>query len=427
MRSFRRRARAAALFGVAAALAVPAGALAQADYCEGDGGPAGAATDAEHSVLLGDPPLPAGVRSGRVDVGGVTTRYVEAGPPAARDAVVFVHGHPGTARDFDALVAAIGRYARVVAFDVSGYGASEKAARQVQSTAGAAGYLQGVLDGLGIRRAVLAPHDFGGLWGLHWAAEHPDALSGVVLIGTGVLIDYVPHPYAVTWATPGAGEAQMASTTRENFRATIQATGPRPLPEEFVERMYDGYDRATRCAALRYYRSASENLNAGREQAAILRRRSRPALVIWGERDPFIPANPHAERQREAFPDARVEVFPDSGHWPFIDNAERTHDLVVPFLRPRLAVARPGPQAARRMRVRVESSGPLPALRVRARVRPVRGGRASGVVGITPKPVDVSGARTLTLRLGRVLRPGPYELVVRARGLPVQRLRFAVR
>ena len=28
-------------------------------YCEGNGGPAGMATDAEHEVLLGDPPLPA--------------------------------------------------------------------------------------------------------------------------------------------------------------------------------------------------------------------------------------------------------------------------------------------------------------------------------------------------------------------------------
>jgi hypothetical protein len=240
------------------------------------------------------------------------------------------------------------------------------------------------------------------------------------------LIDYIPHAFAVVWATPGAGEAQMASTTRENFREAVQSTTPRRLPEEFVDRMYDDYDRATRCAALRYYRSAGENLNRGREQAAVLRARSRPALVIWGEKDPFIPPE-HAERQREAFPDARVEIFSDSGHWPLVDNADRTHDLVVPFLRPSFTVARPGAPVGARMAVRVRSQSVLPALRVRARLRLVRGGRASGVVGITPRPVDVSGSRTLTLRLRGRPRPGTYELVVRARALATQRLRFDVR
>jgi hypothetical protein len=63
---------------------------------------------------------------------------------------------------------------------------------------------------------------------------------------------------------------------------------------------------------------------------------------------------------------------------------------------------------------------------VRARLRSVRGGRASGVVGITPGPVDVSGSRTLTLRLRRPLRPGTYELVVRARGLATQRMQLGI-
>ncbi len=48
-------------------------------------------------------------------------------------------------------------------------------------------------------------------------------------------------------------------------------------------------------------------------------------------------------------------------------------------------------------------------------------------MGITPGPVDVAGARTLTLRLRGRLRPGTYELVVRARGLATRRLRFDLR
>ncbi|HEX8053129.1 MAG TPA: alpha/beta hydrolase [Thermoleophilaceae bacterium] len=414
------------LAAIAAGAAAPAAhAQGPAGYCEGDGGPAGATTDAEHTVLVGDPPLPRGVRSHRISIDGVETRVQEAGPADARDAVVFVHGHPGSSRDWDDLVAANGKFARTIAFDMTGYGQSQKAANPFQSTEGAARFIGGALDRLGVDRAVLGLHDFGGVWGLEWARANPSRLIGAVLVNSGVYIDWVPHPQAVAWSTPGAGEAEMASTTRSSFTESIQARTPRRLPEAFVNRMYDDYDRATRCAALRYYRSGFENPNRGREHAAALRELRRPALVIWGEDDPYVPSE-HAERQREAFPDARVELIPNSGHWPFVDSADRVRELVVPFLRPRFEVTAPRLVAgSKRLAVRVRSTSMLPALRVRARLRPVdRRGRATGVIGLSRRPVTVGGERTLVLRLSRALRPGRYELVVRARGLATQRVRL---
>src|SRR3954454_11244641 len=290
--------------GVAAALtlalALSAGSLARADdpdptqYCEGDGGPLGAATAAEHSILVGDPKLPRGVRQFRIGVNGTSTRVTQAGPPHATGAVVFVHGNPGSARDWDDLVAAGGKFARTVALDIPGWGKSDKLDARIHTTNGAAAYIQGVLDRLAVRRAVLVGHDFGGIWGLQWASQHTRSVLGVVLIDTGVLFDYVPHPLAVAWATPGAGESQVASTTRESFHQAVQYMQPRPLPDAFVDRMYDDYDRPTRCALLRYYRSIRDatvpDSNAlARRQVAALRLRNLPALVLWGEKDPYIP------------------------------------------------------------------------------------------------------------------------------------------
>jgi pimeloyl-ACP methyl ester carboxylesterase len=407
------------------AVLAPASAAAQQPsgdptlYCQGDGGPLGIASDAEHTVALGEAPLPPGLRASRISVNGVETRVIEAGPAAADTAVVFVHGHPGSARDFDDLQAASGGFARAVSFDVSGYGQSDKAAAQAQSTDGAAAYVQGVLDRLGIRHVVLVLHDFGGIWGLQWAAQHPDALDAAVLIDTGVLIDYVPHPFAVIWSTPIAGELQMASTTRQSFVASIQSSGPRPLPDEFVQRMYDNYDRAERCAALRYYRSAAQNLNIGRQQAAALSKRRRPALVIWGKGDLFVPAD-QAEKQKQAFPDARIEIFEDSGHWPFIDDAERARGLIVPFLRPTMTASRPR-RSGRRVRVPVRVEGVLPASEVRATL--ARRGRTLA----RSAPIQLSGARTLSLRPARALRPGRYRVRVSAYGLPTRTRSLRIR
>jgi hypothetical protein len=46
---------------------------------------------------------------------------------------------------------------------------------------------------------------------------------------------------------------------------------------------------------------------------------------------PYLPVA-LAARQREAFPSAPIEVLDGSGHWPFIDDPERTERLVLELL-----------------------------------------------------------------------------------------------
>ncbi len=46
-----------------------------------------------------------------------------------------------------------------------------------------------------------------------------------------------------------------------------------------------------------------------------------PALVVWGERDPWIPAR-FGSGYAAALGDATLELVPDAGHWPWIDRPE---------------------------------------------------------------------------------------------------------
>ena len=55
-----------------------------------------------------------------------------------------------------------------------------------------------------------------------------------------------------------------------------------------------------------------------------------PALVVWGEQDPYIPPR-FAEAYAERLADARVERLPDAGHWPWLDRP-RLIERVVEFL-----------------------------------------------------------------------------------------------
>ena len=136
------------------------------------------------------------------------------------------------------------------------------------------------------------------------------------------------------WNTPVAGELEMAGTTRQSFNAANQFSNPRPFPPGFLDRMYDDYDRGTRCAILGYDRSfsaSSPEANWEGQQATFSKLRL-PALVIWGDKDPYVPPS-QAENQKKAFPTAEVHVIPNTGHWPFIDEPDLTRSLVVPFLR----------------------------------------------------------------------------------------------
>jgi pimeloyl-ACP methyl ester carboxylesterase/2-polyprenyl-6-methoxyphenol hydroxylase-like FAD-dependent oxidoreductase len=280
----------------------------------------------------GQPVAGGGMRTGEVKVAGIQSPVLEAGPPAAEEAVVFVHGNPGSSRDWEGLAATVGGFGRAVTLDMPGFGHADKPADFDYTVEGYARHLGRALEELGVRRAHLVLHDFGGPWGLSWAIAHPEAFGSVTLINIGVPLDYRWHYLARIWRTPLLGELFMATTTRAGFRLLLKHGNPRGLPGAFVDRMYDDFDRGTRRAVLRLYRATSDPGGMARQMADALRRIPRPALVLWGKHDPYVPVA-LAERQREVFPDARVVVLEGSGHWPFADDPDRVAGEVVPFLR----------------------------------------------------------------------------------------------
>jgi pimeloyl-ACP methyl ester carboxylesterase len=274
-------------------------------------------------------------RFDRLQVAGVDMRYAEAGPADASTAVVFVHGNPGSADDWARLVGALGEHGRAVAPDMPDFGDTVAAPGFEHTIEGYSAFLAQALEALGISRVHLVLHDFGGPFGLSWAAGHLDSLASITLIDTGILPGYRWHHLARIWRRPVIGELFQAITTRWAFRSSISRAEPRGLPREFLDRMYDHYDRRTKRAVLKLYR-ATDDPGAGAELMPMIAQLDIPALVIWGEHDPYIPSS-YAARQREAFPSADVHVLPAGGHWPFADSPDTVQRLLVDFLAPRLA------------------------------------------------------------------------------------------
>ncbi|HWC47327.1 MAG TPA: alpha/beta hydrolase [Solirubrobacterales bacterium] len=264
--------------------------------------------------------------------GGTRTRLLQAGPAQASEAVVFLHGNPGSSDDWVGLAdaaASIGK--RAVAFDLPDFGETIAPDSFEHDVPGYAGFVDQALTELGIERVHLVLHDFGGPIGLYWAAAHADAIASVTLIDTGLLPGYRWHSLARIWRTPVVGELFQATATRSAFRFLLNRNEPRGLPRDFVEAMYDHFDRRTRKAVLKLYRATDDPGGMSEALVGLFASREIPALVIWGEHDAYLPSS-YAERQRDAFPAAEVHVLPASGHWPFADAPETVERLFAEFL-----------------------------------------------------------------------------------------------
>ena len=137
-----------------------------------------------------------------VSIDGVRSPILEFGPADVSEAVVFVHGNPGSILDWERLARGVGEFGRAVAMDMPGFGTADKPANFDYSVPGYAHHLGRLLSERGVRRAHLVMHDFGGPWGLGWAATNPHAVASVTCINTGVLSGYRWHYLARIWQTP---------------------------------------------------------------------------------------------------------------------------------------------------------------------------------------------------------------------------------
>lgn len=245
------------------------------------------------------------------------------------EAVVFVHGNPGSGADWQPLLDAVCPHAAVVAPDMPGFG-GERRRDMDYTVAGYARHLGGIVDALGVQRVHLVAHDFGGPWSLTWAAANTERVASVSLLNTGVLLDYDWHRLARVWRTPVLGEVFQAAAAPAMVRTLLAHDNP-GLDRRWVEhlaRLLRPW--GTKRAILDLYRSTTPEMMD--RLVAPLATKDIPCQVIWGNRDVYIPTG-QAYRQVKPFPSAEVNIVDDAGHWVWLERPEQVTEILVPFLR----------------------------------------------------------------------------------------------
>ena len=230
---------------------------------------------------------------------------------------LWVHGSPTSADDWLPFLERAGGLAP----DLPGFGRSGKRGDGDFSIRGIDHFIEAFLAAQEIDRINLVVHDWGAA-GLAFAQRFPERIERLVVIDALPLFPgYRWHWLARVWRTPVLGECAMGLTFKPVLRRLSRAANvtPGPLPPGFIDATMAHFDPGTQRAILKLYRSGPpEVLAAAGEHLGSI---TAPALVVWGEQDPYIPVT-FAERYAATLPGAELWRLPDAGHWPWLDRPD---------------------------------------------------------------------------------------------------------
>ena len=271
------------------------------------------------------PELPAldGIRHSHHDLPtGVRIHVAETGPQDAPP-VLCLHGWPQHFLIWRGLWPALAGSHRVVCPDLRGHGWSGWPADGDFRKARLADDTAALMDALGIARAHVIGHDWGGWTGLLLALARPERVQSLLVVS--VLHPWQPRglalrnawrfAYQVPLATPFLGERLVRS---EGFIRRVIRSGWRDKStwDDDAARSYEDTLRGpegARTSHLMYRSFLQSEISASVTGGFAGRRLEMPARLLIGEHDPLGSALV-AGFERHG-PDAAWEVVPGAGHF----------------------------------------------------------------------------------------------------------------
>jgi pimeloyl-ACP methyl ester carboxylesterase len=201
------------------------------------------------------------------------------------------------------------------------------------SPPGLAALIAAFVRELGLEDAILVGNDSGGALAQIVAAEHPDAIGGLVLTNCDAFDNFPPSFFKLL--PPLARVPGLVGVVLQPFRAgpvrrsplgygLLSRTGVDELAREWVRPALG--DARIR----RDLRKVTRGLHRRHTQAAAakLGRFDKSALVAWAPGDRLFPEE-HGRRLATLLPEARFELIRDSGTFSMVDQPAALAALVA--------------------------------------------------------------------------------------------------
>lgn len=265
--------------------------------------------------------------------------YKGSGP-----AFVLMHGFPDNLHIWDDLIpylVASGR--RVVAFDFSGFGASDKLSGATYSFKQQLGDLETVVAALGLGKIVPVAHDASGPAAINFAIEHPDHVASVCMLNSLYADASTVHwpelielfatkslnalsgaiarsPEQLGWLLNWQKQ-QFQDALTDAQRAHYDAFLYPLIADNFMQQPSSGPAFAQMTA--QFFEELARNTKRLPELEVL----DVPFKLIWGEADPYLTTS-MAEERRSHLKQSSLHVV-RAGHWLQLDEPEQVAKLML--------------------------------------------------------------------------------------------------
>ena len=275
-----------------------------------------------------------------IETNGIRLHVLQDGPDDG-DLVILLHGFPEFSFGWRKQIPALSQAGyRVWAPDQRGYNLSDKPQGLSHYTRDElASDVVGLMDHLGVPRATLIAHDWGGAVAWWTALKHPERVERLVALN-------IPHPLAMARAL--RRPAQLSKSWYMGFfqlpwipEAALSRKGFAPLLDLMKRSckpgVFTGEDRALYREAysqpgaikamLSWYRAVAQR----RLDPPTSSRIQAPTLLIWGKQDRALGWE-MAQPSVDFCQDGRLEFIEDAGHFVALDAPERVNALILDYL-----------------------------------------------------------------------------------------------
>jgi pimeloyl-ACP methyl ester carboxylesterase len=255
-------------------------------------------------------------------------------------AILLIHGIGDNSTTWTGIHAKLAQRFTVVAPDLLGHGKSDKP-RADYSAAAYANGMRDLLSVLDIERVTIIGHSLGGGVAMQFAYQFPHLVDRLILVGAGGVTKDVN--IALRFASLPLGSEALALLRLPLVLPALQVMGRlaglmlgstavgRDLPN--ILRILDDLPEPTASAA--FTRTLRAVVDWRGQIVTMLDRcyltEAIPVQIIWGSEDVVVPVR-HAHMAHAAMPGSQLEIFENSGHFPFHDDPARFLDLVHRFI-----------------------------------------------------------------------------------------------
>jgi pimeloyl-ACP methyl ester carboxylesterase len=282
----------------------------------------------------------------------IRVQLLEAG---AGDPLLMIHGGNSVAAGWVPILPFLASQHRLLMPDRPGCGLTTRFSyRGVDLRSHGVDLVGGLLDALGLQRAVVAGNSIGGFFAMSFALAHPERVSKLVLLGepagSAAPAGGGRFRFHRLVGTRGLNRVLYATVLRPpsdatGFRARLARSGlvadPSRVPEALLECLaaggrLPGAVESWTTMVERAFAPAGSGVLANRmtlTHALLpdLERLTTPTLFLWGDKDPLGTPD-DGRRLAERMPHARLEVVRDASHLVWLDQPKPCADAVTAFL-----------------------------------------------------------------------------------------------